>query len=339
MNLLQTLKLPHQLIQVQTKNSILQISTELGSKRFKGGSDGGVELFDPYAGTGVRQLYKQLNEWLGPQIGQGVEAYPGQMVAGPTALQSQAFGTAAGLDPLAQGGMNAFSQALNSYNPNTANQYLNMPMESMQNMMGAYDPTAAQSNWEANMAPAFDMWKDDVVPGIQEMYAGMNAADSGAMNKALAESGEDLALSQNALLSNSLYTGEQDWLNRQLSAAGMAGGLSQIPGQNLSTMGNVAGMSTDLLSQMLNIGSTERGIEGEQLMEPYNKWMYSQPYNNPYLQNFLGTALSQPPMSSYTQAPTEGAMSSLMPALGSFMGSKAGSTMTSAALTALMAGI
>ena len=87
----------------------------------------------------------------------------------------------------------------------------------------------------------------------------------------------------------------------------------------------MAGMGTDLLSQMLNMGSMQRGIEGQQLQEPYEKWQFSQPWANKYLQNFLGTTLSQPGMDYYTTGGGGGAMSQLMPAIGAFAGSESGS--------------
>ncbi len=279
---------------------IFQIDPFRRYKGDSGGGGGGVTMVDPYAGTGIRELYKQLNDWIGPQIGQGVQPYSGQIAPGPTNLQQQAYSTAGGIDPVAQGGLSAFQQALGSYKPETSGNFLDMAQDPLQMALGQYDPTSATKAWQENLKPAAELWKSDVVPFIQEKYAGQNAADSGAMNRALARSGQTFASNQSAQLANAIYGGEQAHLGRQTQNIGMAGQLSQVPGQNLAQMGQVGGMGTDLLSQMLNIGGSQRGIQGEQSAEEANKWAYSQPYNNPYLQNFLGTALQQPGMDYYS---------------------------------------
>jgi hypothetical protein len=56
---------------------------------------------------------------------------------------------------------------------------------------------------------------------------------------------------------------------------------------SIANQQNQAGM----LNQVLGMGDYQRGMEGEQNQEGYQKWLSGQDYNNPWL-GFLGTALS-----------------------------------------------
>lgn len=145
------------------------------------------------------------------------------------------------------------------------------------------------------------------------------------MRRELARSGETLTTNLSAQLANLLYSGEQAQKGRQQTGVGQAMQLAGMPSNLMQGAGQVGGMGTDTLSQMLNMGGMQRGITGEQMQEPYAKWQFSQPWNNPYLQNFLGTALSQPPMDVIAQEQGPGMGAMMMPALGSFLGSESGS--------------
>jgi len=295
------------------------------NRYFGGGGGTEVKYIDPLHGTGLRELYKQLSEWIGPQIGQGITPYPGQIVPGPSGLQQQGFGAAGGLTPLATGGMDILSQALGQYDPAQAGQFMGMGQKGLSDIMQPYDPTSAQEAWRANMRPAFNMWRDKVIPAIQEKGVAMTGTgDAGGIGRDIARSGKDLATNMASMLASSLYGGEQAHLGRQQTGVGQAMGMAQMPGQLLSQAGGMAGMGTDLLSQMLNIGGQQRGITGQQMQEPYAKWQAAQPWANPYLQNFLGTTLSQPGMDYYTTQGGPGIGSQLLPALGSFLGEEGG---------------
>ncbi len=282
-----------------------------------GGGDTDVKYIDPWQGTGMREIYKQLNEWIGPQIGQGVTPYSGQIVPGASNLQEQGFGAAGGLTPLATGGMDVLSQALSQYDPTQGGQFMEMGQQGLSDIMQPFDPTSTQEAWSANMRPAFNMWRDEVVPAIQEKGVAMTGTgDAGGIGREISRSGKDLATNWSAILSNALYGGEQAHKGRQQTGVNQAMGYAQLPGQLLNQAGGMAGMGTDLLSQLLNIGGAQRGIEGEQMQEPYAKWQFSQPWANPYLQNFLGTTLSQPGMDYYTTQGGPGG-SQFLPDLGS----------------------
>lgn len=260
------------------------------------------------------------------QIGQGVTPYPGQMVPGASPIQEMGFGMAGGLGPMVTGPQQYFQQMLGQVEPGMAGRGMGMAEGGLQDMLAPFDPAAATEFWEtAHKRPAMEMWREDIMPAIMEKgVRTAGTSDSGPMQKELARSGEDLATGLSGQLANLLYSGQQAQMGRQQTGVNQAMQLAGMPSNIMQGAGQVGGMGTDILSQMLNMGGMQRGIEGEQLQEPYAKWQFSQPYNNPYLSQFLGTALSQPPMETIgqQQGPGMGALSMLP--LGSFLGSDKG---------------
>ena len=79
------------------------------------------------------------------------------------------------------------------------------------------------------------------------------------------------------------------------------------------------------MAQGLNIGGVQRGIESEKLQEEFQKWLFSQPFNNPIVQNFLPFALQEPGFDFFRTQSAPGIGSQLLPAGGAFAGSDAGS--------------
>jgi len=291
----------------------------LDSWRYFGGGGQSVQTVDPYAGTGVRELLNQLNAMISPQIGRGVEAYPGQMAAGVSPLQQQGFGVAGTqMPPMAGGAMQYFQDVLGQQAAG-GDQYQQLAGTTLQNLMQPWNPEAETQMWEqAYKAPAMQTWQQDVIPQIMERYG--EGGMGGALGRELGRSGRDLTLGLGGQLANLLYSGQQAQLGRQQAGVGQAMQLAGLPSQLVGQAGQIGGMGTDMLSQLLNIGGTQRGIAGEQLQEPYAKWQYSQPYNNPYLQNFLGTILGQQPMQSMVTQSAPGLGTQLLPMLGSYLG-------------------
>ncbi len=311
-----------------------QIPLGLTGRRYFGGGDSDIEFVDPLQGTGVRELFKQLSDFVGPQIGKGLTPFPGTTVADPTQLQTQGFQAAGGLSPLATGSFDVFGRALRGEAPGQGT--LNLGTQGLQDVFQPFDPTATQERFEANLEPAFNLFRDRVLPAIEE--AGVRRTGSGSAGgtqREIRRAGVDFATNQNAILANSLFGAEQAHLDRQTQGISQAGNLAGIPGSLINQAGQTAGRGTDLLTQGLNIGGVQRGIESEGLQEALQKWLFSQPFNNPIVQNFLGTALSEPGFDFFRTESAPGIGSQLLPSLGAFAGTESGSESISGLLGSL----
>jgi len=161
-----------------------------------------------------------------------------------------------------------------------------------------FDPASTMDYWnKAVKDPAMSTWQNEILPQIKESFIGSGRGRGSGSDLAIAESGRRLDTDITSQLASLLFSGEQQSKQNQLSA--------------------LTGMYT-LGSLGLTAGATERGITNEQNQEGLNKWLYSQPYNNPWLQ-FLQTALGAQPRSPIIQQPyqTQGIMGDLIGAGGS----------------------
>jgi len=281
-------------------------------------------MIDPYAGTGVRELYKQLTGFASPFIGQGLTPYQGQIYPGASDLQQQGFGAAGGLTPLSQAGMGYFGNVLSGTDPMAAQGYEQMASQGLQNVMQPFDPSMVSQVMQPAQDLAMQNYQQNVVPYIMERYgAGANAKNAGAMWSELGKQGANMSLGLSNQMAQYLYPAWQNQLGRQQQGVGQAMQLSQIPGQTLSQAGQIGGMGADLLGQQMNIGGVQRDITGQGMQEQYQKYQQAQPYNNPYLQmamNLLSQGASMPmQVGQQQQGP---GMASLLPGLGSFLGSE-----------------
>ncbi len=197
-----------------------------------------------------------LNQILSDQMGQGVDAYGGQINPGTSPLQQQAFDLVTSLVQ----GQGAYGQG----------------QDALEGLLDDFDSTGTRETWEASVRdPMVQNWERDILPDIQEHFISQNAGSSGAANRAIAQSGADLAADLGASLSDNLYAGEQDHKNRQLQALPQALNFAQTP-----------------IDNALMAGEAQRDISGDQLMELFQKWSYEQPYNNPWLSDYLGMGLN-----------------------------------------------
>lgn len=295
-----------------------------------GGGGSKTKIVDPYAGTGIRELYKDISGWLQPQIGQGISPYAGQMVAGESPLQQMGFDLARQQMGMLPGMMGMTSQLMGGVTPSTTPEMMGLGTGALQNIMAPYDPTGAQQFWQqAFVNPAMQNWSN-IQRQVMEPYAGRNAADSGAMQRALAREGTRMTTDLSGQLANILYSGQQAHLGRQLSGLGPTMNMAMMPGNILQQALGAGGMGTDILGQMLGFGAQQRGITGEMLQEPYQKWQFSQPWANPYL-NILPMALSQPGMTVVDQEQGPGAAALFGPLLN-YAGTPAGNDLLSTIL-------
>lgn len=230
---------------------------------FGGGSE--TEYYETNAQKQLRNLYTGILEDIERNLEKGygrykgVEAYPGTTVPEtPGYLQNYLSGGAGSLteSPL-YGAGSSILQTLLSGQP-------------------AYntDMGAAEKYWnEAFYQPAYRQFTEDVLPQLREDFEGFGAFRSTARPKQELRATTDLLTNlqgqRAGLLWNELQAGrtaQESALNRALSALGPGMTYAQAPGQDITQRG---------LLQMQ--------LDQAKMQEDYNKWLYSQPYNNPYL--------------------------------------------------------
>lgn len=249
-------------------------------------SDTDIKTVDPYAGLGLRELYGQLNNWISPQIGQSAPVYQGQMYAGASPLQQAAFSGAGQISPNIGNMFNNIGQ-YQSY----GNQALDSIMQS---------PNAQENvdYWKQSFVnPAMSQW-GDMQKSILERFAGMNAGSSGGLNRSLSRAASDFSTNLSGQLGQIGYNTQQNYLNRLQNVPSLA---SQTAGITLNAL--QGGFGT--LSSLAGLGSQQQAANQIPLNEAYQKWQMGQSYNNPYLQNYLQLALSQPGKETIaTQSPS-----------------------------------
>jgi len=297
----------------------------LGAAALSGGGGGSdMEYFDPFMGTGYRELFKKLTQYMKPQVG-GVTAYPGQMVPGPSGLQQQGFDVAQGLTPIASGGQEYFQSALEGADPSAPGRAMGMAETGLQDIMQPFDPSMVMEGLQPGKELALDTFFRDIVPGLKEHYVDRaGTADAGALNRSLAREGSNLSLGLGAQSFPYLFQGQQNQLGRQQTGVNQAMNLAGLPGSVLGQAGQIGGMGTDMMSQLLNAGGVQRGISGEQMGEAAGKWQFEQPWASPWTDVISKLGGAAPQMQGVMQQQGPGLASMMMPALGSFAGSYLG---------------
>lgn len=251
-----------------------------------------ISVIDPYAGTGIRELYQQLSQMFTP-IGQGLTPYGGgEVVPGASPLQQAGFGAAGGLTPLAAGAQQYFGGALGMADPGAPQRYMGMAEQGLQRQMQPFDPTRITKAFEPVQRFAMQGFQDDFVPWAAEKYGpALGAQGSGAFGRELSRGAERLQLGLAAQMAPYQMQGYEAQMGRQAAVPQQYMGLAGLPGQVLGQAGQIGGMGTDMLSQQLGFGAQQRGITAEQQMWPYQQWQ--QPYS-PQMMQLLQMALGQP---------------------------------------------
>lgn len=81
-----------------------------------------------------------------------------------------------------------------------------------------FDQQGATENWNKNFAqPAYQQFQENVVPGITGQFRGGNLQNSSYLGGALSKAGTDVQNNLNAHLSNMLYQGQQESVNRRIN--------------------------------------------------------------------------------------------------------------------------
>jgi hypothetical protein len=193
-------------------------------------------------------LFVSLGNILNTNIGKGVEPYPGTYTPGPSTTQAQIF--------------DLVNQLLGGQGP--------MQQQStgvLGGLMDLMDPAKAKDYWEKGIkGPMTESWQKDIVPQILEQFAAYDAAGSGPARTAVAESGRRLETDMGSMLENLLQ---------------------QFRGEAYGAAQTGLSYPETLIGSVLPAATTQRQITAEQQYEPYQDWLMSQPWANPWLQYMM----------------------------------------------------
>lgn len=284
---------------------------------------------------GQNDLLDSLVGLLQNNLGQGAEVYGGQLTPGASDIQSQVFGAAGDwMSELGQGQDygRASRGVINRFASGAPSMTATAPgaVSTERNQYASpYDAQGDQEYWQkAFVDPAMKQWSERIAPQVQEKFIANNIASSSGANNALSRSAGDMMTNLTGQLAGIMqgnkqtadqraFSGEENYINRLLGTGeaaadrqmgaqslnaqlreGAMGRMGQIPGFE-ATLKNVED-PTEQLMNMLGIGNMQRGIESEQLQEPYYKWQQGQEYNNPWLK-LLGMTGGTSPYQGYVQ--------------------------------------
>lgn len=200
---------------------------------------------------GQEDLLKQLTMLLGEELGTGVEAYGGERVVGPSELQQTGFDVMGDIFK----GEGIYGGAQNT----------------LADLLGEYDPTEAKKFYrESVYDPAKARFQEETLPSVLEPFISSGSMRSGAAQRAMARAGTDFETGMGATLADILYKGQQSHEDRRQQAVGQ----TQTQAQMLANLG-------------MDVGGIQRDISGQQAESDYQKWLGSQAYNNPWLQQLM----------------------------------------------------
>ncbi len=212
---------------------------------------GAADLLTP----AQKNLFNSLVGYARENVGTGVPAYGGQLSAASNPLLDQS--------------REALSAAV------TGEGLTGEGQEALSGLMSPFDPAAAAAAWKASVAdPMTRTWETQILPKIRESFIGRNAGSSGAANRAVAESGANLASELSGNLAKYLFDAGEAQKNRALSASRTA--LDYV---------------TQPASLGLSAGETQRKADQDALSAQYAEWLRTQPQSNPALElarNLLG---------------------------------------------------
>lgn len=234
------------------------------------------------------KLVRKLSDQLHGQIGENVDPYTGDIVAGESGLQSQLFDLMKQSSSGRAGGMDLI-RTLQRQGLDMAGQ--------------EYDPQQEQDYWrQAFVEPARHRFYEETMPQLREQFAGQNALSSSGFNRAVAREAGRMETDLASQLAQAVQQGKT--LNLQERSVG------------LNTLDSAL-QQLDALSQA---GQIQRGIEQGGLDEQLQKWQQQQPYNNPWLQYLDQTGISQAPYNTVVQQSQPGLLQGMAPGIASGIG-------------------
>lgn len=118
-----------------------------------------------------------------------------------------------------------------------------------------FDSKAATSNWDKMFAqPAYQNFNENVVPGVTGQFRGGNLQNSSYLGGALSKAGTDVQRNLDAHMSNMLYQGQQDSMNRR------AQGINNILNmQTFAAEGQQPSGGNQAFSALMNAGGQAAG--------------------------------------------------------------------------------
>jgi hypothetical protein len=262
-----------------------------------------TKIIDPYAGTGVRDLYGRLQGAMQPHMAGMFNMPTSPMYAGTQGIYNQLFGQAPNILPQYQ---QAMGGAMAGAQP-----YFAQAGEALGAAASPYDTDAGRRMWEAAYVKPSQQVYQDFMRQTAEKYAGMGegSTGSGAFNTAMAEGARDLSTRLAGNLQNILYSGEQSRLGR---LPGIAQGYQNLAGapMNLALAGY--GGQMNLMNSMMGMGGVQQQLAQQQQYEPYQRYGMMQQG----LGQFMPMAMNEPPMTVVQQEQGPGLAGMLGPMLG-----------------------
>ena len=222
-----------------------------------------------------------------------------------------------GMMPMAGGGQDVLQEAFTQYRPEMAGEFQQMGGDALRKVMEDFDPEQITQIMKPVGDYATDVFKQDITPWVAEKYAD---SMGGAFPRALAKEGGRLSLGMASEFAPYQFGASEAHKNRLMGVPGEAQRMGLMGGDVLNQAISGAGqLPMQLAAGGFGAGGIQRQIAGEQMGGAQQMWGEAQPYNNPWLANYLGTALGQ-----YTdtaqQGPGMGAL--MMGPLSSMLGSE-----------------
>lgn len=303
------------------------VAEKINDRIFRTGLYGGFPDKHRYKGgmstapnwtKGQGELFDQLTDMLGGQLGAGIPGYEGDTVAPLTGMEQRGMDYFGGMTPIGASTMDYMQGALNLADPATSQEYLTKAGGALDTMLQDFNPQDTIDLFNQSVRPeAMRTFEQDILPMIQEKYISGGQSRSGALDRAFARSGEDLTSGLSGQLAQMIYGDKQSHLGRQQTAINQGMNMAGLPGDLISQAMGIGGTGADFVGKMLDVGGMERAYDQDVIGDLLSKWEQSQPYNNPWLR-YLPTALNATPYGQPYQS--QSALSSLMPGIGLGLG-------------------
>ncbi len=265
---------------------------------------------------------------------QGLTPTDAQQFAPISPLQQQAFGGFGALGGLGQQGIGIAQQGLAGFDPSISQGFLGQAGGALQRGLQPVDTQAISDAFAPSRRLAMEAFEQDIVPNLLERF-GATSGGSGALQEQLARAGGNLALGLSAQQAPFVGQAALQAPGLQQQGAGLAGNLAQLPGQLAGQSLGIGAAGSDLLGQLLNVGGIQRGIAQEPLTAEFQA--RQQPAQ--LLGQFGPLALGTQAFSNVATQQQPGLFQSLLPALGSFAGSEAGSALIGSLFTGGLGGL
>ncbi len=293
----------------------------MGVFDFLGGGGGDVDIQQAETLTPEQKdLLNQILGGLGPLVGRALTPVGAQQFAPTSPLQQQAFGGFGGLGGLGQQGLGIAGQGLAGFDPSISQRFLGQAGGALERGLQPVDTQAISEAFAPSRRLALESFQQDIVPNLLERF-GATSGGSGALQEQLSRAGANLQLGLRAQEAPFIGQAALQAPGIQQAGAGLAGNLAQLPGQLASQSLGLGAAGSDLLGQLLNVGGLQRGIAQEPLTAQFQA--AQQPAQ--LLGQFGPLGLGTQGFANFATQQQPGLFQSLLPALGSFAGSAAGS--------------